>query len=112
MNESEIVPHDQVPEWAERQVSITDHSIVKDEEGTLRYQENTLITWLHDIYHIDMNNLWVAYRRKVFTRDEFMQFYRDIGYSLSGFEEVWGDALDEMVPDEEDEQGESEASTP
>ena len=28
---------------------------------------------------------------------DFVQFYMDIGYSLSGFEEVWGDYMDQAL---------------
>ena len=40
--------------------------------------------------------MWVAYRNEMFSCDEFMQFYRDIGYSLSGFAEIWGYELEKM----------------
>lgn len=83
-----------VPTWAQFQVSLSNHPIIRDDQGVLRYQENPLTCYL--LEHVSVNDMWLLYRRKAWSREQFMQFYRDIGYSLSGFEEVWGEVLAEM----------------
>lgn len=60
-----------------------------DEHGVLRYKKNKLICWLYDTLQIDMNVLWIAYQEGLFSREEFQQFYRDIGYSVDGYRDVW-----------------------
>ena len=95
----EIVPPSELPDWAQFQTSLTTHPIVRDEQGILRYAINPLTCWLEN--RIDLNEMWIAYRRKgAWTREQFMQFYRDIGYSLNGFEEIWGEELDEIEKDQ------------
>jgi hypothetical protein len=90
-----IIPQSELPDWAQFQASLTTHPIVLDEQGVLRYVTNPLVRWLED--RVSLNDMWIVYRRKgAWTREQFMQFYRDIGYSLSGFEEIWGEELAEM----------------
>lgn len=110
--DSTPVSKDEIPEHFRFSATLTDHPIVRDADGTLRYQQNPLIRWLCD--EIDLNRMWVEYRRHhTWTQEQFMQFYRDIGYSLSGFEEIWGEALDEMEGIEsEDDDEEEEEETP
>ncbi len=70
------------------------HPIVRDADGTLRFKANPLVRWLCD--QIDLNKMWLAFGQGAFSETAFMQFYRDIGYSLGGFEEVWGETLDKI----------------
>jgi hypothetical protein len=99
------IKREDVPGIWQFQVSLTDHPVSRDEQGVLRYEKNPLTCWLEE--RINLNEMWQAYRRgrlrirTGWTRDQFMQFYREIGYSLQGFEEVWIDELEEM----EQEQG-------
>lgn len=58
-------------------------------DGILRYKKKPIMRWLSD--HIDLNAMWMAYYEGEFTKKEFKQFYRNMGYSVSGFEEVWSD---------------------
>ena len=88
------VKREDLPEWARFAANLTDHPIIQDEQGIFRYKKNPMIRWLCD--HIDLNDMWRAYRNEGWDTKTFMQFYRDIGYSLGGFEEIWGDELDEM----------------
>lgn len=85
---------------------------MKDEHGTLRYKANPLVRWLTDrmgdshehhwmIRREDapcptLNSMAVAFAQGAFPLADYMQFYRDMGYSLSCFEEVFGEALDQM----------------
>lgn len=65
-------------------------------DGILRYKENPVIRWMAD--HCNLNELWIAHTNDgVGTREQMKQMYRDIGYSLGGFVEIF---------EEEDEHGE------
>lgn len=72
------------------QASLSDHPIVRFPDGHLRYKK----TIFDD--RRDMNELWREYSQGKHTRDWMMQYYRDIGYSLGGYEEVWGGELNAM----------------
>jgi hypothetical protein len=96
-----IVPIEELPEWAHFQASLSKHRIIEDEHGTYRYEQNRLIDWLWRSGKVDLNVMRIAYCHGAFSREEYMQFYRDMGYSLSGFEEIFGEELDKM----EEEQG-------
>jgi hypothetical protein len=39
---------------------------------------------------VNLNDLWIDYYRGRFTCEELMKFYMGIGYSLSGYAEVFG----------------------
>lgn len=82
-----------IPKWAQFQASLSDHPLVLT-DGILRYEPNRLVQWLRD--HVDLNDMWIAFERGAFPQEEFMQFYRDIGHTLAGSEEIWGDVLDEL----------------
>jgi hypothetical protein len=43
-----------------------------------------------------ISELWNAYDADLITIKELMQFYRDIGYTLGGFEEMFGDIMSGM----------------
>lgn len=62
--------------------------LVEDDHGTLRFPENPIINDLLDApgSGLDMNEIW----RRGYDREHLMAFYRDIGYSLFGFWEVFG----------------------
>ena len=87
------VPPDQWPEWARWQAEITggDHPVVLDSHGVLRYEANTATRWACD--HSDLNELWMAFYRGEIALWDLVEFYRDIGYSLQGFDEIWGERL-------------------
>lgn len=87
-------PNPPIPDWAQLQVGLSDHPVIIDSEGVLRYKAKPLTRWLSN--QINLNTMWGAYNENYFSRQEFMQFYREIGYTLVGFEEIWGDVLDEM----------------
>jgi len=84
----------EVPDWAKFQVGLTDHPIERD-ENVLRYVAKPLMRWLCDT--VGLNQMWAAYQHGKFSQAEFMQFYRDIGYSLSGYEEIWAEALNRIM---------------
>ncbi len=89
-----LINREDLPEAYQFQASITSHPVIRDEQGVIRYQVNPLVEYLHE--HVSMNDMVLLYQRGAWSQEQFMQFYRDIGYSLSGFNEVWGEELDEM----------------
>lgn len=74
--------------------------IKADKNGTFRFPSNRIIRYLIDSSRhnelTDLNNIWALYNIESFSRREMMELYMQIGYSLTGFEEVFGGALDEM----------------
>lgn len=66
------------------------------ERGVLRWKSNSLMCWLGDTY-TPYNAMAIAYQRKQFSIEDYMKFYRDIGYSLCGFAEIFGDGTQYKV---------------
>lgn len=64
---------------------------VKYYNGAVRWVHSPLMRWISD--QAILNDMCVAAQQEVFGLDEYMKFYRDIGYSLSGFVEVFGETL-------------------
>lgn len=88
----QIVPREQLPKWCQFQASLSDHPIILVELGTHHYR---YLQTINDGDY-DLNKMAVQYARGELTREYMMQFYRDIGYSLGGYEEIWADELSEM----------------
>ena len=75
-------------------------TFIEDESGVYRFKSNKLIRWLIDNAHecgrkcpVNLNSMAIAYDHGVFTLEEYMKFYQDLGYSLSGFMEIFGDEI-------------------
>lgn len=70
------------------------HKIVLCQEGNngvLRWKGSQLIRYLTSSTGvIDLNNLAIDLFKKKFSLEEYMKFYMDMGYSLSGYVEVFG----------------------
>lgn len=62
---------------------------VVESDGRLRYRKNTVVRWLLDAGNLDLNQVWTTYKAGAFTLSDMMEFYRLIGYSLEGFEEIF-----------------------
>ncbi len=80
------VPDDEIPEWARWQVG--PGGVVRDDSGVLRHPPKPLMRWLAD--HVDLNALWIAWQKGALSLVELQAFYRDMGYSLCGFEDLFG----------------------
>jgi hypothetical protein len=82
--------------------SLSDHPIVSDKNGVLRYQKNGVIDHLIALMHAkklggyDLCALSADFQEGKFSLEDYMDFYRMMGYSLGGFEEVFSEQLDEM----------------
>jgi hypothetical protein len=70
--------------------------------GILRYKVNKVVRHLLDIaqraHVLDLNKIWLMYAEGEFTRADMKQFYQLIGYSVSGYGDVFCD-------DDEEEKG-------
>lgn len=77
-----------------------DHPIVL-EDNVLRWQRSPMMRWLSD--NVDINAMWLAYHHSAFPLEDFTRFYRDMGYSLCGFIDIFGDELG--LYEDEDEAG-------
>lgn len=71
-----------------------------DEHGTLRFESKDTDSNIWKRYKElggsedvtgDINTLWKEYWDGKFTMDEMMQLYREIGYSLCGYVDVWSE---------------------
>ena len=69
-----------------------------DEGGVLRFESNYTDSKIWKRYKElggsedetgDLNTLWGDFHNKKFSINEMMQWYREIGYSLCGFVDVW-----------------------
>lgn len=84
-----VIPKSELPEYYQFQASLSDHPIIKTENGVIRYEK------MHKVDD-DINQMWVDYHQGRYTREWMMQYYRDIGYSLDGYEDVWGGEMEKM----------------
>ena len=63
---------------------------VIDEDGRQKFPENRIVLWLQVMLQdkAGMNEIVGMYRLNMFTLDELMHFYMDIGYTVEGFREL------------------------
>jgi hypothetical protein len=66
-----------------------DHEIIRDDSGVLRWKENHQATRL--LKRVDFNDLVMLFHSLGYDKNSevFRKLYRDIGYSLSGYWEVF-----------------------
>jgi len=67
------------------------YDTIIDNQGVQRFQKNNLYGYLINSGMVDLNELSCAYQNGSFTREEYMEFYRGIGYSVSGFCDIFDD---------------------
>lgn len=60
-----------------------------------RFQANKLFDWVSS--QISLNDMREAFLEGKFDIKEYVYFYMDIGYSLCGFEDVWGGEIDNVL---------------
>lgn len=89
---------------------IFNHDIAEDDSGMWRWKQNRFMChfrggqgpfYVGAYYRgdrtktyrgsVDLNVLWFDLGHKTFAVEEMMKFYMQIGYSLCGFVEVWGE---------------------
>jgi hypothetical protein len=68
-----------------------DHIIIEDENEILRWKENKSIRDLFDLKILDLNQVVIGLYDKGFDKNSeiYRQLYRDLGYSLDGYWEVF-----------------------
>jgi hypothetical protein len=66
-----------------------DHELIKDERGALRWKEDPKVIEIVDT--IGLNNIWCLFHHMGLTKnsEEVRKLYRDIGYSLYGYWEIF-----------------------
>jgi len=62
-----------------------------DEHDVQRFIPCGVLTFLWENDQIDMNQLFTAFMADEFTLEEYQSFYQDLGFSVGGFEEVFGE---------------------
>lgn len=67
--------------------TIFNHVVIENEHGTWRWKKNRLMDFIEN--NISLNELVIALHRKHFSIEEFVKFNMQIGYSLSGFCELF-----------------------
>ena len=67
---------------------LSEHPIIEDINGTIRFRETK------NSLDYDLNHLAYEYHNGRISRKDHMQFYRDIGYSLSGYWDIFHNELD------------------
>jgi hypothetical protein len=77
------------------------YNIIND-NGTLRFDGNRLIRFLIDTHNtMDFNAVWQLADTGMITRDELIQFYTLVGYSVDNFAELFPE-LAELLPNNND----------
>lgn len=64
-----------------------------DEYGTQRFRQNGVIDWLFRSGQVSLNQLWMDYYTNSeadFSREALIEFYMALGYSICGFDEIFG----------------------
>ena len=64
-----------------------DHPIILDGNGVLRWQANPTVEMVFELSCLDLNKLITKLDGK--NSEEYRRLYRDLGYSLSGYWEVF-----------------------
>ena len=66
-----------------------DHEVIEDEMGTVRWKTNPAVRAIID--KGILNDLWILFMSMGLTKnsEEVRKLYRDMGYSLSGYWEIF-----------------------
>ncbi len=99
---SVVLPKDDphlVEHYSDYLALFPDACFVQDKHGTYRFKENKVVSWL--LANTSLNNIVIAYQGGAHhegsvSMDELMMLYQDIGYSLSGYGDVFGEEMADM----------------
>jgi hypothetical protein len=69
--------------------------LVTDGDGIERFKQNRVISYLLKFGIIDLNDLFSMYQIGLFERLEMEELYQLIGYSVSGYYEIWGEEVED-----------------
>lgn len=67
-----------------------EYDTVIDTDNVQRFPVNKLVRHLVDTKQVDLNSLCIDYQKGKFTLDEYREFYMGMGYSVCGFDEIFG----------------------
>lgn len=86
----------QLPTHLRFTASLTKYPLIKDAASVVRFRAQPVVRWLlgraESGVKTDMNDICLA----GFEQEDLMEFYRLIGYSIAGFEEVFCEELDKL----------------
>ena len=63
---------------------------VIDEHGVQRFFENSVTRWLVTSGTLNLHDMAIAFYNGDFEIDDYVQFKMDLGYSVCGFDELFG----------------------
>ena len=81
--------------WSDIAEAFPGVEVVTDEQGVLRFKEDKLVCFLVDSGQVDLNRLAADFSTGRFDGDAYMRFYRGLGYSLAGFDEMFVNSASE-----------------
>lgn len=108
------VPHDEarlVEHYSDLMEALGWPEVVEDDRGVYRFAANRLFRWMTEAtdgsnpdprslsfdpprpHRVSLNDMAIGFQRGAFSLEEYMAFYRGLGYSLDGFIEVFGERL-------------------
>ena len=61
--------------------------------GERRFKRNRIVRMLLDGIQMDMNKIWQLYESNIFTKEEIQEFYQIIGYSIQGYNDIFGENI-------------------
>ena len=66
-----------------------EHEVIEDEQGTLRWKSDPTVREVLD--RVNLNDIWMLFYKMGLTKnsEEVRKLYRDMGYSLSGYWEIF-----------------------
>lgn len=69
------------------------YATIMDNDGVQRFPQNRIIRYLLDSNPtVGLDDLWNMLDAGMISRTELMKFYMQIGYTLSGFEELFSNS--------------------
>lgn len=91
-----------VEHYADIMAVFPDAEFVKTPDDVIRFRENKLFAWILDKAmdgekgRLSLNDVARAYFKGEFSMDRLMDFYQGIGYSLSGFLDIFHEEVTRM----------------
>lgn len=76
-----------------------EYTTIIDKNNVQRFHTNALIRHLVSSKQVDLNTLCIDLQKGKFTLNEYQQFYMGMGYSVCGFDEIFG--LNSLLTEED-----------
>lgn len=70
------------------------YPLIFDGDGVLRFQQNRAVRFAADVltheeHGRNLNCMWIQAQREHWPMEDLRQFYREMGYSLCGFMDIF-----------------------